>query len=32
MGDERPDSYSSTRNFHIGNVRVRTMIGSRLDG
>jgi hypothetical protein len=32
MGDERPDGYSSTRNFHIGNARVRTMIGSRLDG
>jgi hypothetical protein len=32
MGDERPDGYSSTRNFHIGNARVRTMIGSRPDG
>jgi hypothetical protein len=26
MGDEHPDSYSSTPNFHIGNARVRTMI------
>jgi hypothetical protein len=25
MGDERPDSYSSTRNFHINNVRVWTV-------
>jgi hypothetical protein len=32
MGDERPDGYSSTRNFHISNARVRTMIGSRPDG
>jgi len=32
MGDERPHGYSSTRNFHIGNARVRTMIGSRPDG
>jgi len=32
MGDERPDGYSSTHNFHIGNARVRTMIGSRPDG
>jgi hypothetical protein len=32
MGDERPDGYSSTRNFHIYNARVRTMIGSRPDG
>jgi hypothetical protein len=32
MGDERPDGYSSTRNFHVSNVRVRTMIGSRPDG
>jgi hypothetical protein len=32
LGDERLDSYSSTRNFHISNVRVQTMIGSRPDG
>jgi hypothetical protein len=32
MGDERPDGYSSTRNFHIGNARVWTMIGNRPDG
>jgi hypothetical protein len=32
MGDERPDGYSSTPNFHIGNAHVRTMIGSRTDG
>jgi len=32
MGDERPDGYSSTRNFHINNACVRTMIGSRPDG
>jgi hypothetical protein len=32
MGDERPDGYSSTRNFHICNARIRTMIGSRSDG
>jgi hypothetical protein len=32
LSDERPDSYSSTSNFHIGNACVRTMIGSRLDG
>jgi len=32
MGDERPDGYSSTRDFHICNARVRTMIGSRSDG
>jgi hypothetical protein len=32
MGDERPDGYSSTRNFHIGNTHVRTMIGSHPDG
>jgi hypothetical protein len=32
MGDERPDGYSSTRNFHICNTRVRTIIGSRPDG
>jgi hypothetical protein len=32
MGDDSPDSYSSTRNFHNGNARVRTMIGSRPDG
>jgi hypothetical protein len=25
MGDEHPDGYSSTRNFHIGNARVRTL-------
>jgi len=31
MGDERLDGYSSTRNFHICNARVRTMIGSRPD-
>jgi hypothetical protein len=32
MGDERPDDYSSTRNFDIVNARIRTMIGSRPDG
>jgi hypothetical protein len=32
MGDERPDGYSSTRNFHICNARVRTIIDSRPDG
>jgi hypothetical protein len=32
MGDERPDGYSSTCNFHICNVRVWTKIGSRPDG
>jgi hypothetical protein len=32
MGDELLDGYSSTHNFHIGNARVWTMIGSRLDG
>jgi hypothetical protein len=32
MGDERPDGWSSTRNFHIWCARVRTMIGSRPDG
>jgi hypothetical protein len=32
MGDERPDGYSSTRNFHICNARVWTIIGSRSDG
>jgi hypothetical protein len=32
MGDERPDSWTSTRNFHICYVRVRTMRGSRPDG
>jgi hypothetical protein len=32
MGDERPDDYSSTHNFYICNARIRTMIGSRLDG
>jgi len=26
MRDERPDGYSSTHNFHIGNVRVWTMM------
>jgi hypothetical protein len=26
MGDGRPDGYSSTRNFHISNARVRTMM------
>jgi hypothetical protein len=25
MGDEHPDGYSSTQNFHIGNARVRTV-------
>jgi hypothetical protein len=25
MGDERLDDYSSTRNFHIGNARIRTI-------
>jgi hypothetical protein len=32
MGDEHPDGYSSTRNFHICNAHVRTMIGCRPDG
>jgi hypothetical protein len=32
MGDERPNGYSSTRNFHICNARVRTMSSSRPDG
>jgi len=32
MGDERPDGWTWTRNFHICNARVRTMIGSRPDG
>jgi hypothetical protein len=32
MGDERPDDYSSKRNFHICNARVWTMVGSRPDG
>jgi len=32
MGDERPDGYSWTHNFHICNARVQTMIGSRPDG
>jgi len=32
MGDERPNGYSSTRNFHICNASVRTMIGSCPDG
>jgi hypothetical protein len=32
MGDARPDGYSSTRNFHICNARVWTIIGSRPDG
>jgi hypothetical protein len=27
-----PDGYSSTLNFHIGNARVRTMMGSHPDG
>jgi len=31
-GDERPDGYSSTLNFHICNAYVWTMIGSRPDG
>jgi len=31
MGDERPDSWTSTRNFHICYARVRTMRGSRPD-
>jgi hypothetical protein len=26
MGDGRPDGYSSTRNFHINNALVRTMM------
>jgi hypothetical protein len=26
MGDGRPDGYSSTRNFHISNARIRTMM------
>jgi hypothetical protein len=30
--DEHPNGYSSTCNFHIGNARVWTMIGSRPDG
>jgi len=32
MGDERPDGWTSTRNFHIYYVRVWTMRGSRSDG
>jgi hypothetical protein len=32
MRDERPNGYSSTRNFHICNALVRTMIGSFPDG
>jgi hypothetical protein len=32
MGDERPDGYSSTRNFHICNVGVRTIVDSRSNG
>jgi hypothetical protein len=32
MGDERPDGWTSTRNFHIYYAPVRTMSGSRLDG
>jgi len=32
MGDDRPDSWSSTRNFHICWTRVRTMADWRLDG
>jgi hypothetical protein len=32
MGDERPDSWTSTRNFHICYARVQTMRGSRPNG
>jgi hypothetical protein len=32
MGDERPDGWTSTLNFHICYARVRTMRGSRPDG
>jgi hypothetical protein len=32
MGDERPDGWTSKRNFHICYARVRTMRGNRLDG
>jgi hypothetical protein len=32
IGDDRLNGYSSTRNFHIGNARVQTMIGSCPDG
>jgi len=32
MGDERPDGWTSTRNFHICYARIRTMRGSRPDG
>jgi hypothetical protein len=32
MGGERPDGWTSTRNFHICHARVRTLIGSRPDG
>jgi len=32
MGDGRPGGYSSTRNFHISNARVRTMISSLPEG
>jgi hypothetical protein len=32
MGDEHPNGWSSTRNFHICYASVRTMIGSRPDG
>jgi hypothetical protein len=31
MGDERPDSWTSTSNFHICYARVRSMRGSRPD-
>jgi hypothetical protein len=32
MGDERPDDWTSTRNFNICYTRVRTMRGSSTDG
>jgi hypothetical protein len=32
MGDERPDGWTSTPNFHICYARVWTMIGSHPDG
>jgi hypothetical protein len=32
MGDERPDGWTSTRNFHICYARVRTMVRSHPDG
>jgi hypothetical protein len=32
MGDERPDDYSSTRNYHICYARVWTMKGRHPDG